>query len=76
MFRLGFDDDSLLKLGGGNSSNWELEYHQYVFQSVTKALQEHLFFLFFFTSLSPPNVPRRRETSKHSEPVSPMSDGA
>jgi len=37
MFRLEFDDDRLLKLGDGNSLNRELKYHQYVFQTVTKA---------------------------------------
>lgn len=46
-----FDHDRLLKLGEGNSWNWERDYHQYVFQTVTKALQEHLFFLFFYFSV-------------------------
>lgn len=74
VFRTGFDAGRLLKLGDGSSLNWELEHYQCVFQPATKALWEHLFFLFFI-SLSPPNVPRRKEKSKHSEPVSPVGKG-
>lgn len=79
MFRLGIDDDELLKLGEGNNVSQELVYHQYVLQTVTKTLQEHLFFLLFFflnnNSMSPPNVPRKKETSKHSELVSLVPEG-